>query len=184
MTSAALTPSKKTAPAEVQLVEGQDQNTYQENRTMKDATPTLTHTADILDRPSEWTRRLCRMIEAERRRQNLSRQLFGALMNVSTYKATAICTAKGRVTVWDLVRASAVLGFSLEQFMRDADPAIELNHFVKKSDITRSIVFGVDVRALCGDRFVVEPVGDGEVADSDAETCPLCSIIYAGIEED
>lgn len=42
---------KQKAPAEVQLVEGQDQNTYQEDRSMKNATDTMTQTADICKIP-------------------------------------------------------------------------------------------------------------------------------------
>lgn len=47
MPSALPTPSTKTAPAEVQLVEGQNQNIHEEDRSVKNATPTLTRPTDI-----------------------------------------------------------------------------------------------------------------------------------------
>lgn len=58
----------------------------------------------------------------------------------------------------------------------------DLNHYVNKSAITESIVTGIPVKALCGVRFVIESHGDGETSIQGAAVCPLCGIVYAGMQ--
>lgn len=180
-----MSPTTKNAPGQrCNSAEGKDRNTYQENQTMNNATPTLAHPTDAQQQPSSgeaWTRRICAAINAERRRQRCSLKLLAALMDVSEYKAAAVCHGAGRVTITELHQASTVLGVSLADLMRNADEAQTVNHFVSKANVTRSVVFGVPVKTLCGDRLVVEPE-DGEVADGEAAVCALCSIVYASLE--
>ncbi|MGP6172008.1 DUF3039 domain-containing protein [Microbacterium sp. A204] len=54
----------------------------------------------------------------------------------------------------------------------------DLNHYIRKSDITRSIVEGVAVPALCGDMDVVVARGNGSVKSSRGMACPLCQLVY------
>ncbi|WP_418789571.1 DUF3039 domain-containing protein [Paenarthrobacter ilicis] len=56
-----------------------------------------------------------------------------------------------------------------------------VNHYVPKEEITKSIVFGTEVTALCGVRYVVEGQGSGSARNSTAVVCPLCGNIYDGL---
>lgn len=58
-----------------------------------------------------------------------------------------------------------------------------VNHYVPKWEITESIVTGCKVTALCGERYVVNSQGNGEVSASGRGSviCPLCGTIYDGM---
>lgn len=57
---------------------------------------------------------------------------------------------------------------------------MDLNHYLTLADITRSIVFGTESTALCGERFTPEatPGHEGSVASPDLPICPACEAIY------
>jgi hypothetical protein len=63
----------------------------------------------------------------------------------------------------------------------DADPVI--NCYVRKSDITESLIFGTEVTALCGDTFVVTAQGGGSTARKGpgATICHNCVRIFNGM---
>lgn len=52
------------------------------------------------------------------------------------------------------------------------------NHIAPWEDITRSLVEGTPLRALCGASFVVEAQGGGEVSSSRLEDCPSCDNLF------
>lgn len=57
------------------------------------------------------------------------------------------------------------------------------NHWIKNSAITASIVTGVPATALCGVLVPVASQGGGSVAAQGADICPLCGILYAGLQQ-
>lgn len=63
-------------------------------------------------------------------------------------------------------------------------PAV-VNHWLRKADITRSLVEGVEVVALCGERLQVA-VNGGRVdaGGGTAVVCPLCAAVRADIAEE
>lgn len=58
------------------------------------------------------------------------------------------------------------------------DPDEYLNHWIKKSDITLSIVTGVKVPALCGRQCQVRGHGDGRTEKRGSSTCSACDMLY------
>lgn len=67
--------------------------------------------------------------------------------------------------------------------------AQDLNHYASKTAITKSIVLGTHVRALCGETFVVESQGTHaipghEVASVDLPTCPACEMIHGALRDE
>lgn len=58
------------------------------------------------------------------------------------------------------------------------DQASTVNHFVRNADITRSLVEGIAVRAVCGQRFVVGAQGGGRMDAADAIVCAACQSRY------
>lgn len=120
MTSTIQTPSTKTAPAEVQLDEGQDQNTYQENRTMKNVTPSLAQTNDTPPAGREWTEIICARIDAERRSRGMSKADFARRANTPPTTAQRLLAGRGRLTLDTMTRAASAVGVSLELLMREA----------------------------------------------------------------
>lgn len=53
----------------------------------------------------------------------------------------------------------------------------DLLHYVKKSKITESLVYGVEVTAICGERLVVACGGGG--AGETRPICERCSDIHS-----
>lgn len=57
-----------------------------------------------------------------------------------------------------------------------------LNHYVRKSEITRSIVEGVAVVALCGTRVLTSAQGNGNTGNRRLQTCAMCSLTYESMK--
>jgi len=53
----------------------------------------------------------------------------------------------------------------------------DVNHYAPNSEILESIVYGTEVTALCGERFVVEGCGGGETSSASGIICPICAHI-------
>lgn len=56
-----------------------------------------------------------------------------------------------------------------------------LNHYVNKAEITRSVVTGGPVTALCGATYVVTAHGGGRTDAPTAAVCDTCASIYSGL---
>jgi len=54
----------------------------------------------------------------------------------------------------------------------------DTNHWVPKSDILRSIVEGVEVRAICGEVITVASQGSGTTSVAEAPICEACQVVY------
>lgn len=62
----------------------------------------------------------------------------------------------------------------------------DLNHYMRKTDITRAIVDGIPGRAICGEIFLPSHQGSeampgSEAASSKLEVCGECVRIYDGL---
>lgn len=53
----------------------------------------------------------------------------------------------------------------------------DLNHYLTKADILRSMVEGIEVTALCGETLRPSTQGGGSVHGRDIPICPLCALI-------
>lgn len=65
----------------------------------------------------------------------------------------------------------------------------DLNHYVSKRAITRSIVEGIPAKALCGALMRCSSQGaqaipGQEAANRTLETCPECELFYSGLKTD
>lgn len=61
-----------------------------------------------------------------------------------------------------------------------------VNHYTTKAEITRSIVEGTPVKALCGETWVVRGSAGGRVSkrtNGVLVICPLCAHIYDGLKD-
>ncbi|SDQ49570.1 DUF3039 domain-containing protein [Leucobacter chromiiresistens] len=62
----------------------------------------------------------------------------------------------------------------------------DFNHYVRRTDITRSIVMGGTAKALCGETLQPKHQGakaipNQEVAHVEFETCPDCELFYQAL---
>lgn len=58
-----------------------------------------------------------------------------------------------------------------------------VNHYVSKARIARSIVESVAVRAVCGERLIVQSQGEGRTDAPDAIICLDCEWLYSQMKE-
>ena len=61
---------------------------------------------------------------------------------------------------------------------KTAGRADGLNHYLRKVDITRAVVDGVPVTALCGIVFRPTSQGRGSVGARARAICPLCQLVF------
>jgi len=61
-----------------------------------------------------------------------------------------------------------------------------LNHYLRKNSILRGIVEGKPQRAICGETFVPESFGNGEVSyrtNGELVICPICAHLFDALPE-